>query len=39
MPDFCAFGQELLLWKGFCYGNMSVKVYARCQIMPFVVAI
>jgi hypothetical protein len=29
MPDFCTFGQELLLWKGFCYGNMGVKVFIQ----------
>ncbi len=39
MPNFCTFGQELPLWKGFYCGSVSVKISGRGQVMAFLVAI
>ncbi len=39
MPNFCTFGQELPLWKGFYCGRVSVKISGYGQVMAFLAAI
>ena len=39
MPDFCTFGQELLLRKRFCLSDTSMKISERGQVMAFLAAI